>query len=826
MNHRPTAETSATSGAAHRAGPLSPAPRAGLLFGLARLAERRPWAVLLCFALSLLPTGYLAAQLKVDQDFGALLDPGHTAVQDLKAVADRIGGTAFAVVAIRVDDQLPRAKAFAAALSPRLEALPAVMFVDGHLDVDFLRSRRLLYLAPEQLEGLVDTVRSFIDARTAERSGLFVDLSDAQDAAGLQQQLQDQLGGETQLPVREHLIGEDGRYLYLFPRLAGSSGDLTFGRAAMKAIRAQVDALRAEPGFAQVQVDYSGSVLIRTEEDAVMSADLARSGLIGFFGILAVMMLYTRRLRSFPLVGLPLVISTVWTFAFARLAVGRLNIITGFLVAILLGLGVDFVIHLYLRFVELRRRGGTLEAATEDSLSSTGRAIISSALTTSAAFLVVCFADFVGYSEFGLIAGVGVLISAAVTLALFPALNTLLERRRAPRYRPHRGAGLVLPGWLRGLILVGVPLFFGFSVFQLARGEVRFHTNWRELKGESPAADFDDYIIDSLGRSNTMTLLAVPDGAALPGAEAAVRRVMQAREAAGQPAGIAEVISLQTLIPPDQAERMEEIQALAAQLARVQPAQLDPADRQTFQDLKALTQVKPFTAAEVPPSLLRRFQTADGQGSLVILVTDYLFYELDQMIDWADEMIALRVALDELSPKTHIMSENWVAGTVFKIVKGDGPFILWAAFVSVFFVLWVDFRRIRDALVVLASLVVGVVSIAGAMSLIGLQLNFLNAVIMPSLVGIGIDGAIHVYHRYLDEGAEAMPLVMRYTSAATLLAAATTMVGFGSLASAHHAGIRSIGQLALVGIVTTYVCTSVFFPLLLQRFGRSAPGGE
>ena len=134
-------------------------------------------------------------------------------------------------------------------------------------------------------------------------------------------------------------------------------------------------------------------------------------------------------------------------------------------------------------------------------------------------------------------------------------------------------------------------------------------------------------------------------------------------------------------------------------------------------------------------------------------------------------------------------------------------------------VLWVDFRSLRHAAIVLSTLVVGVVCMAGAMGLAGVELNFINAVIVPSIVGIGIDGAIHVYHRFLEDGAEAMPKVLQNTSAATLLAASTTMVGFGSMIFAHHGGIRSVGQLAVLGVTTTYLCTSVFFPLLLQTFG-------
>lgn len=789
---------------------------------IARLTATRPGLTLLVFLLSLIPTGYLASGLKVDQDFGALLDPSHAAVQDLEASAKRIGGTAFAVVAIEANP-LDRAKHFARELSPRLEALPSVLFVDGHTDVDFLLKRRLLYLKPEQLETLTDELAGYIDRRYAAQTGLFVDLDEDEGPKALEARIKAELGlkgGE--LPVSEYQIGKDGKYLYVFVRLRSGSGNLDFGKQAMKAIEAEVDQLKAKLGYTDMAIAYSGSVLIRAQDEQTMSADLSRSGLIGFFGVIGIMLIYTRRLRSLALVGLPLLVSTSWTFAFAHLAIGRLNIITGFLVAILLGLGVDFVIHLYLRYGEERRAGKSVDRAQELAITTTGRAVVSSSMTTAAAFFAVIFANFVGYSEFGTIAGVGILFSAGVTLFMFPALNKLLENLKASRVAPpsrRSQEGLELPRALRLLVLIGVPLFFAFSILQLASGGVRFHTNWRELGGESPAADFDDYIVESLGKSNTLTLLVAPDEAQLRQAEAAVTKLKAERKAKALPEGITDMISMATLVPPDQAARLEAIEELKAQLARVPESRVKAEDKAQLDALRQLTEVEAFGVKDVPASLSRRFQTVDKQGSLVVLVTDYLFYELDQVIDWADEMVALRAELDKMAPEVRIISENWVVGTVFKIVKGDGPFILWGAFVGVFLILLLDFRSLKNALVVLSTLILGMVSIAGAMSLFDLELNFINAVIMPSLVGIGIDGAIHVYHRYLDEGPGAMPLVLRHTSAATLLAAATTMMGFGSLATAHHAGIRSVGFLAIVGIGTTYVCTSVFFPLWLQSYG-------
>ena len=776
------------------------------------------------FSFSVLPAVWYASGLELEQDFGALLSEQARPKRDLAQVAEVIGGTAFVVVAVDARDR-PLAERFADALVPRLEGLDEVLFVDGRLDLDFIEDRRLLFLSPDRLEVLVDEVADFIDRRLAETSGIFVDLTDeGADVRTFTERVQaDMPAGE--LPVDAYLVGEDGKYLYLFARLAGSSGDLSFGRKALSAVMGQTERLRKEAAFPDdLGLRYSGSVLIRIEEDEIMKGDLQQSALLGFVGVVLLMLLSTRRLRTLPLVAPPLLIATAWTFAFARLAVGRLNIITGFLAAILFGLGVDFIIHLYLRYAEERTKGQSIPEAARTSHRSTGRAVVSSALTTAAAFGVVWFADFEGYQEFGLLAAAGILIVMAVSLVFFPALNGLLERARPMSVRPpkppKRATCRPFPRAVATFVLVAMPAFFAYSALVVATGEVRFHTNWRDLKGESPASDFDDYIIESLGRSNTLTLIHVPRDESLPAVREAVEAFRAAFGASGATSAITRVLSIDTLVPPDQDTRLELIGALTKQLERIDPDRLSDKDRETYADLLGQTDVETFERQDVPESLRRRFETVTGQGSLMVLLTDNLFYEVDEVIAWAQEMSKLRGVLDHVDSSTAIMSENWVAGSVFAVVLGDGPFILWAALLAVFGVLWLDFRSVRHAGVVISSLVMGVVCIAGAMNIFGLDLNFMNAVILPSLVGIGIDGAIHVYHRYLEGGPSAMQDVLRHTSRATLLAAATTMIGFGVMIFAHHRGIRSVGQLAIVGVIATYLSTSVFFPLALERMGK------
>ncbi len=779
---------------------------------LAALIGRRPWLIVAIVLLLTVPVAMYARGLEFRDSFGELLEKGHASVQNLDAVSERIGGTAFLVVAIGAED-LPRAKRFADALDPILTDLETVLYVEGRVDVQFLEERQLLYLTVDELEELVDDIAGKIDVRFAESTGLFVDLSEPGDDEKLTMPT-------AEIPIDEYKIGKDGRYLYQFVRLAGHSGDLSFGKRSLDEVTAATEALRTSPAFGEdLEVRYSGSVQIRAEENETMQVDLQRSSVLGFVGVVFMLALYTRRPRTLIIVSLPLLVGATWTFAFARATIGHLNIITGFLAPMLFGLGIDFAIHLFLRHVESRNRGDDALAATHVALSSTGRAVISGAITTAAAFFVVRFADFRGYTEFGGLAAMGIMVMLVVSLVFFPALNLGLERLSPIKPRK-TSVGWFPPAAVRYAILIGVPLFAGFSIYRLATGGVVIHTNWRELKGESPASDFDDYIIDSLGTSNTTTLVYVDDPKDVRAATDAIRGVMEKRKAEKIESGVAKLISLADLVPPNQEDRLEYVQDLRKQLRRVKPELLSDDERTSWERALQLTDVEPFSLDDVPPSLRKRIDTPNGKGALIVLQTPYLFYEVDQLIAWAIEMTEIRDALDATGVGAHIMSENWVAGTVFAIIVNDGPFIIWAAFLGVFLVLLVDFRSLKHAVMVLSSLVVGVTCIAGAMALTGVQLNFINAVVVPSIVGIGIDGAIHSYHRFLDEGPDSIPIVLRHTSPATLLAATTTMVGFGAMIIARHAGIRSVGELAILGISTTYICTSVFFPLALHSIGK------
>jgi predicted RND superfamily exporter protein len=117
-----------------------------------------------------------------------------------------------------------------------------------------------------------------------------------------------------------------------------------------------------------------------------------------------------------------LLVGLGYTFAFATLTVGHLNILTITFLPMLIGLAIDYGVHLITRYEEELRHGKTEEAALTKAMIYTGQGIFTGALTTAGAFLAMAFTDFKGIREMGIICGGGLMICFIPMMTMLPAL--------------------------------------------------------------------------------------------------------------------------------------------------------------------------------------------------------------------------------------------------------------------------------------------------------------------------------------------------------------------------------------------------------------------
>ena len=127
-----------------------------------------------------------------------------------------------------------------------------------------------------------------------------------------------------------------------------------------------------------------------------------------------------------------LLVALAWSLGFTSLTVGHLNILSVVFTTILIGLGIDFGIHILERYKEERQSGTDILPSLQNTLQGTGQGNFSGAITTAMAFGAMVLTDFIGIVELGWIAGWGILFCMVAMILLLPALVTLEEKWRKP----------------------------------------------------------------------------------------------------------------------------------------------------------------------------------------------------------------------------------------------------------------------------------------------------------------------------------------------------------------------------------------------------------
>ncbi len=198
---------------------------------------------------------------------------------------------------------------------------------------------------------------------------------------------------------------------------------------------------RAERAFPDLMVGVTGEPLLEHDEMVSSETDSNRSGFLSLV-LVAILFAFTFRQvgRPFAIIG-SFLLGAGWTVGFTTLVVGHLNLLTVSFFTILVGSGIDFGIHILLRYEEEFAKHGKLGEALDEALVGTGTDIAVSAFSTAMAFAAVGMADFKGVSELGIIAGCGIMLCLVSTVLPLPALVVLLDRNRRPSEAPAMALG-------------------------------------------------------------------------------------------------------------------------------------------------------------------------------------------------------------------------------------------------------------------------------------------------------------------------------------------------------------------------------------------------
>ncbi|BDG10365.1 efflux RND transporter permease subunit [Anaeromyxobacter paludicola] len=618
----------------------------------------------------------------------------------------------------------------------------------------------------------------------------------------------------------------DGRILVILVRPPELMGGYEANKKLVKAVKETVASMQPARYDPSVKVGYDGEVESLLEEQDALVADLASSTAVVVVFVLGALWLFYRRWRAIYAICAALLVGCSLTFGAAWFLVGHLNANTAFLGSIVLGNGINVSIILVARYLEERRLGVPILPSLQVAWRGTLAATFVASFGAGLAYLSLSVTSFRGFSQFGLIGGVGMALCWVTAYLLIPPLVATIDGRH-PDELPRQAPGYVglfastlvqrhgkAIRWGTVLLLVaaaGGILSYRGDLIEYDLSKLRAAKSARSgsmFWGRKVDQVFKAYLTPIVVRAETPEEL-----------ERVVSTIEQSRKALGAGDPIREIRTLQNVIPEHQDEKLPLLDKLRRSLSDQRLSKLPPDQRKLALELRPRPDLHPVTVAELPSSISVPLTERDGTAGRVALVFPRVVGTLGPK--QLSEITGLvRGSIERSGVRAQAVGESLLFNDIAGAIWSDGPRATFAALALVCLLATLVFGRLRPSLWTVGSLLVGVAWLLGAAAAARVRLNFLNFVVLPITFGIGIDYAVNIVQRWQLEGEGSMCRTVRETGGAVALCSATTIIGYASLLVADNRALRGFGLLASLGEVACLTAALLVLPAWIERGDR------
>ena len=642
---------------------------------------------------------------------------------------------------------------------------------------------------------------------------------------------------------------------------------------AVERMRALIELTRAEvPG---VNVGFTGEPVLELDEMLQSQKDTTVASIVSLI-ICALIFIYGYHETGRPLKAtLCLVIGLGYTMAFATATIGHLNILTITFVPMLVGLAIDFGVHLVTRYEEELRHGKSETEALAKAMVFTGKGIFTGAITTAMGFLAMAFTNFRGIQEMGVICGGGLLICLVPMMTLLPALllrgrqNVLDHQIQVPDHRARIEKWWLDRPWttigaaLTLCVIAGVfalRVHFDYNLLNMqsqglaaveAEHKLMAAANKSVIFGEVAATNLDqaaEWEAKLLSLSTVTNVDSITrflrenpkDKLALIGAIKADIAPLAFGPADAAPANILDLsrtlFSLRGYLGAALEEVQKEDPALAQKLASLRTA-IDALRKEMLAGRERDAAAKAIQLGIYQQALFddvretfHVLKTQDDRGRLMI--TDLPKTLRDRFVGLNGSILL------QVNPKKDIWQrENQrdfieqlrtvdpnVTGTPVQLyeyttlLKKSYEDAAWYSLAAISVMVLLHFRSLKALLLALLPVGIGSLWLVGLMGAFHIPFNPANIMTLPLVIGIGVTNGIHILNRFAEE--QNPSILAKSTGKAVLVSGLTTIAGFGSLVLAKHQGIQSLGYVMAAGTAACMIAGLTFLPALLNLMMR------
>ena len=510
------------------------------------------------------------------------------------------------------------------------------------------------------------------------------------------------------------------------------------------------------------------------------------------------------------------------TLAFTALFYGKLNPFTVFVASIILGIGIDYSIHILGTSQKLMHTYATLEEVLEAAQRKMLKPFILASFTTIAAFLTLLAAHFRGFYEFGVVASSGVLFSMLTSVLFLPVLVKCMGGI------PKAPDNTLLPkSWDEAKILrfFKYVAFAGFALGAVSlwfAQDVDFEHNLRNLRRVSTntkvaSNKMSTKVTRATGKAVTSTPAAVMGSK--PEQLDKLYDTLMVRLHVEHDSTLGSFLTLKSFVPPEDSQKqrlevIEEIRDLAE--ARVFD-RAEGEDSVNVANLRKLSSVEEtFSAEDVPSWTLDLLREKDGSyGKIGFIYGDFPSWDAKALHRFQERYGHWNFDGEEL----RTFSSQFILSDVIDSVKKDSFRLALVIILVIFGTLVISFRKPKLFLAGCISFGMGTLLTLGLLGFLTDMFEFgkisiYNVIVIPMALGIGIDATIHMITSWMSDKNLTLRQLMDTTGRNVMASSTTTIAGFVGFLFTTHRGLKGIGDLACISIAM-FLVTSIVFTMYL-----------
>jgi len=754
---------------------------------------------------------YPVSNLRWELSLADLLHKEHPAIATQDSIHKKFGSWQTLVILAKSPDSAIVAE-FITSLAKILDQSPLVNLTEFNTEADFYNEHRLLYINISDLEIIDSRIKNLV-AKQKEKLNPFIvelveDTSNADEAFFPLEDIE-----QKYLPRLKNFRGNaDGtmRVLEIYP--AKDNFSLPEMRRLHYLAKSKADSLS---NGKNLEVLYGGTIYDFISTSRTILSEIRTLALISAAVLLIIFIISCFKIPAISLItALCLSMAILWTFAAAAILFGRINIMTIILGLIIPALGGRNAVHLLSRYTEEMQKGLSVKLALESTMLGIGQPFAVSAFISSSMMFCLLLVPLQGIKELGIAGGLGILFDWIAISTVLPAMLLVLQKKRKfPLFAKITFKFSDFSPKPLNINKKYIVAILAITVAVISDG-VLPKMEYRFSKTEFPKPSEPVYkILKDIGEYTAEPVIVLFPSARY--AEATVNSHQQINW-----------VTLASLLPRDQDKKLRILREIRSVLT---PEFLETLRGNDSINARKLTEwnLKFVETADLPESYQQKFLGKDGSlGEF-----GFIFPAFD--IDNGLECRKFAKSVSEISlfdgTALSTAGEPIIRAALLDLSLQDlriGTLI--GGMAILFWLLIFQDRRSRIFLILIPP-AFGFLWFLGFMCSFGIPFTFYSILALPFLIGISIDGSLFLWQRYWEEGTGSVRFVYASGFRSVIVSYLIPIVAFLSVCFSSHPGLKSLGVVMVIGILSIVLAHTTIFPIVAsfvdkRRYRRKLNG--